>query len=129
MANTPWGLWTAARREKKDMQVAHGTLSATMDDNKRQRVNEHMKGKEQQRLGHSVPQGAQLTKLGSVPCCMSDILRGPTDVLGGTARAAYLAKVRKEGKAEPGDGVRRVREKPGQGELAGRRVDIPPQRY
>ena len=51
MANTPWGLWTAAGREKKDMQVAHGTLSATMDDIMRHKVNEHMKGKEREDFG------------------------------------------------------------------------------
>ena len=51
MANTPWGLWTAEGREKKDMQAAHGTMSATMDDNKRHRVNEHMKSKEREDFG------------------------------------------------------------------------------
>jgi len=51
MANSPWGPWTAAGREKKDMQVAQGTLSATMDDNRRHRVNEHMKVKEKEDFG------------------------------------------------------------------------------
>jgi len=45
MANMPWGLWFAAGKEKKDLHVAHGSLSATMDDSRRHRVNEHMKGK------------------------------------------------------------------------------------
>jgi len=51
MANTPWGLWTAAGREKKDMQVVQGTLLATMDDNMRHKVNERMKGKEREDFG------------------------------------------------------------------------------
>jgi len=51
MPNTPWGLWTAAKREKKDLQVAQGTMSATMDDNMRHIVNEHMKDKQQEDFG------------------------------------------------------------------------------
>jgi len=48
MANKPWGMWTAAGREKKDMQVAQGNLSATMDDSRRHMVNEHTKVKEKE---------------------------------------------------------------------------------
>ena len=50
-ANTPWGMWTATGREKKDMQLAQGALSATMDENKMHRVNEHMKFKEKEDFG------------------------------------------------------------------------------
>jgi len=51
MANTPWGLWFAAGKEKKDLHVAHGSLSATMDASKRYRLNEHMKGNHQDDFG------------------------------------------------------------------------------
>ena len=42
----PWGLWSDARNEKKDVYVTQGSLTATMDDNRRHMVNEHMKDKE-----------------------------------------------------------------------------------
>ena len=51
MANTPWGLWFAAGKENKDSHVAKGSLSATMDDSRRHRLNEHMKGKQQDDFG------------------------------------------------------------------------------
>jgi hypothetical protein len=51
MANTPRGLWFATGKEKKDLHMAHGRLSATMDDNMRHRVNEHMKGKQHEDFG------------------------------------------------------------------------------
>ncbi len=60
---------------------------------------------------------------------MPDRLRGATDLLGGTARATYLAEIWTEGEEEPGDGVRRVRRELGQGDLAMRRLDIPSQWY
>ncbi len=44
-------VWLAAGREKKDMQVMQGTLTATMDDNKRHRVSEHMKSKQHEDFG------------------------------------------------------------------------------
>ena len=45
MDNTPWGLWSTTRKEKNDVCVTQGSLAATMDDIRRHRVNEHMKGK------------------------------------------------------------------------------------
>jgi len=51
MANTPWGLWSAAGKEEKESHVAQGSWSATKDDNKRHRLNEHMKGKQQDDFG------------------------------------------------------------------------------
>ncbi len=50
-ANTPWGLWSAARKEKKDVCVAQGSLTATMDDSRRHKVNEHMKGTQHEDFG------------------------------------------------------------------------------
>ncbi len=46
MANTPWGLWLSAEKEKKDSSVSQGSLSATMDDNMIHKLNEHMRGKQ-----------------------------------------------------------------------------------
>ncbi len=46
--NTPWGLWTAAGREKKDLHITQGSMSATVDDSKRVRLDKQMK-----ELGHS----------------------------------------------------------------------------
>ncbi len=51
MTNTPWGLWSAAGKEKKDMHVTQGSLTATMDDSKRIRINKHMKGTEHDEFG------------------------------------------------------------------------------
>ena len=84
------------------------------------------KRQEQQRVGYIVSQGAQLAQRGAVPCGMSDILRGPTDMPGGTTGAAYPAEIRTEGKANPGDRMRRVWRELGQGDLARRRMGIPP---
>ena len=50
-ANTPWGLWSAAEKEKKDLNVWQGSLSATMDDIRRHRLNEHMRGKQTEDFG------------------------------------------------------------------------------
>ena len=38
--------WLQAGKEKKDHYVTQGSLTATMDESKRHRVSEHMKGKE-----------------------------------------------------------------------------------
>ncbi len=69
MANTPWGLWTAARGEKKDMRVAHGTLSATMDDNKRQRISEHMKSKQHEDFGRKAWMQSTMNNGARVTAC------------------------------------------------------------
>ena len=45
MANTPWGLWSAAGKENKDPNVAHVSLTTTMEDSRRHMLNEHMKRK------------------------------------------------------------------------------------
>ena len=50
-ASTPWRLWSAARKEKKDDYVTQGSLTATMDDSRRHRVSEHMKGKKHDDFG------------------------------------------------------------------------------
>jgi len=45
-------LWSAAGKEKKDATVTQGSLmTATMDDNMRHGVSEHMKGKEHDDFG------------------------------------------------------------------------------
>ncbi len=36
--NTPWGLWTAAGREKKNLHVTQGSLLAIIDDIKRYKL-------------------------------------------------------------------------------------------
>jgi hypothetical protein len=41
-SNTPWGLCTAAGREKKDLHVTQGSLLATVDDSRRQKLDKHM---------------------------------------------------------------------------------------
>ncbi len=51
MGNTPWGLWSAAEREKKDLSVWQGSLSATMDDSRRHMLNDHMQGKQKEDFG------------------------------------------------------------------------------
>ena len=78
-------------------------------------------------MGHGVPEGAQITQCELVSYCMPNILRGSTNVLGGTARACHLVEVWTEGKAGQGAGVRHVRRELGQGDLAKRRMDIPSQ--
>ncbi len=50
-ANTPWGLWTAAGTEKKDVTVRQGSLTATLDDSRRHRLNAHMKDKQHEDFG------------------------------------------------------------------------------
>jgi len=44
--NTPWGLWTTIGKEKKDHYVTQGSMTATMNYNRRHIVSVHMKGKE-----------------------------------------------------------------------------------
>jgi hypothetical protein len=46
--NAPWGLWSAAGKESKDMHVTQGNISAMLDDNKRHKLDRQMK-----ELGHS----------------------------------------------------------------------------
>jgi hypothetical protein len=41
--NTPWGLWSAARKEIKDLHVTQGSISAMMDDNRRHKLDTQMK--------------------------------------------------------------------------------------
>jgi len=53
-------------------------------------------------MGHGVPEGAQITQCELVSYCMPNILRGSTNVLGGTARACHLVEVWTEGKAGQG---------------------------
>ena len=68
---------------------------------------------EQQRVGHGVPQGAQLPKRGSIAYGMPNILRGPPDVLVGIEVAAYPAEIGKEREPEPGDRMRCLWREPG----------------
>ena len=51
MAHTPGGLWSATGKEKKDVHVAQGSLMTTMDDNRRYKLNENMKGKHHEEFG------------------------------------------------------------------------------
>ena len=44
-------MWSAAGKEKKDDTVTQGSPAATMDDKRRHRVSEHMKGKEHDDFG------------------------------------------------------------------------------
>ena len=44
-------MWSGAGKEKKDNYVTQGSLTATMDDNMRHRLSEHMKGKEHDDFG------------------------------------------------------------------------------
>jgi hypothetical protein len=44
--NTPWGLWSAAGKGQKDLQVSQGSLSPTMDNIKRYKLNEHLTNKQ-----------------------------------------------------------------------------------
>jgi hypothetical protein len=46
--NTPWGLWTAARKTTKDVQVSQGGISTIMDDNMRHKLDKQMK-----EMGHT----------------------------------------------------------------------------
>ena len=49
-------------------------------------------------------------------------------MLGGPTRTSHLAEVGAEGTTGQGDGMRHVRREPGQGNLAGWRMDLPSQR-
>ncbi len=60
---------------------------------------------EQQCLGDGVPQGAYFAQCGAVSGGMSNILRSPSDLRGGTKGAVNSAEIWTEGKAKPGDGV------------------------
>ncbi len=60
---------------------------------------------------------------------MSDILRSAVDVLGRATGASHPAEIRQERETKPGDMMRRIWGEFGQGDLTGRRVDIPPQRH
>jgi hypothetical protein len=41
--NTPWGLWSAARKENKDLHVTQGSISAMLDDIMRHKLDRQMK--------------------------------------------------------------------------------------
>ncbi len=43
---TPWGLWSAAGKEKKDLHVTQGSISTILDDSRRHRLDTYMKGME-----------------------------------------------------------------------------------
>jgi hypothetical protein len=76
-------------------------------------------------MDESIPERAQFAERGLASGGMLDILRGATNMPRGNEMTSYLAKIWKEGEAESGDGVRRVRQELGQGDLSIRRVDIP----
>jgi hypothetical protein len=46
--HTPWGLWSAAGKATKDLQVSQGGISGIMDDNRRHKLDKELKA-----LGHS----------------------------------------------------------------------------
>jgi len=48
LRNTPWGLWSAAGKKNKDLHVTQGSISAMIDDIKRQKIERQMK-----EVGHS----------------------------------------------------------------------------
>ncbi len=69
MARTPWGLWTSVGREKKDIQVTQGTLTATMDDNMRHRVSKHMKYKQHEDFGRKAWMQSDRNNIAWVTAC------------------------------------------------------------
>jgi len=141
MANTPWELWSAAGKEKKDLHVAQGSLSATMDDNRRHRVNEHIKDKQHAGFGSKAwmqsdrnnnawvttcPKEQSSLSAGQfLVVCQTCLLRGAADMPRGTEKTPYLAKIWAEREEESEDGVRYVRRESGQSDFARRRMDVP----
>jgi hypothetical protein len=125
---TPWGLWSDAGKDKKDDYVTQGSMTATMDDKRRHRVNEHMKGKEHDNFGrkawlqrdrnnnawvttcpkeHSSLDARQFpvvcqTYFGALETCLEGLEAG----------AAHLTESRTDGQKEQGDSVRRIRREP-----------------
>jgi len=69
MASTPWGLWSAAGKEKKDLRVAHGSMSATMDDTRRHKINEHMRGKQHTDFGRKAWMQSDRSSIAWVIAC------------------------------------------------------------
>ena len=69
MANTPWGLWSAVGKEKNDLHVAHGSLSATMNDIRRHIINEHMRSKQQEVFGRKAWMQSDLNSGAWVTTC------------------------------------------------------------
>ncbi len=105
-----------------------GSLTATMDESKRHRVDEHMKDKEHDnfgrkawlqsdkniaRVGDNMPEGAQFTECKAISGSVSDIFRGAIDMSGGTGGAAHLTESRTDGQKEQGESVRRIRREHG----------------
>ena len=145
MDNTPWGLWSAAGKEKKDVSVAQDILTATMDDNRRHIVSEHMKSKQHEDFGRKAWMQSDRNNNTWVTTCpkeLSSLNAGyfsvvyqtyfgvrVTYLLGGNGRTTHPAEIWTKEEAESGDGVRRVRRELGKGDLARRGVDIPPQWY
>jgi len=43
LRNTPWGLWSAARKEKKNLHVTHGSMSTMIDDSRRHKLDKRMR--------------------------------------------------------------------------------------
>ncbi len=69
MANTPWELWPSAEKEKKDLNVSQGSLSATMDDSRRQRLNERMRGKQHDDFGRKAWMHCDMSSSAWVASC------------------------------------------------------------
>ena len=57
---------------------------------------------EQQRMGDSMPEGAQLNGREAVSSGLSDLLRGSASVLGGTGGTANTTEIWKDGKEDQG---------------------------
>ncbi len=50
-AKTPWGLWSATGKEKKDVNVWQGSVTATLEDSRRHMLTAHMTAKHHEDFG------------------------------------------------------------------------------
>jgi hypothetical protein len=50
-ANTPWRLWTAAEGAAKEVQTSQATITATLDETRRAKIDRDMRGRDQTDFG------------------------------------------------------------------------------
>ncbi len=77
-------------------------------------------------MGNGVPKGAQSVHCEAVPGGGSNILWTPATMSGGHGGLADLTEIGQEGATTEGDNMRRVRREFGEGDSAGRWLDVPP---
>jgi hypothetical protein len=124
--NTPWGIWSATEKVKKDLSVTQGSLSTTMDVSRRHKMYIIMKARDHKEFARKAWMQCDKSSNAWVTACPKEhselnarqFRRQGTGMSGGNGGTENTAEIRQGRKDLARDDLRRLRRKSGQGYFA-----------